>query len=143
MKNNRKTVGISLIFIIALIATYFIVKPLLNPADNDSDKTISIEIYDVEQSLIYSEKHETNVNTLGLLLDEMNSETEMFSLDGDASSEFGRYLSAIDAIELPANSFWVYESDNNKMCLSEAYCPGIDYLAIEDEDVFVFKVLLP
>ncbi len=109
------------------------------------EKAITIVITDQKSEEVYSETFNSDTEILGELLDEVNEleDEELFVFDGSKDSEFGRFISAISLLELEDGQFWVYDSDNNKVCAAEAFCPGVDMLAIEDGDNFSFNVLLP
>lgn len=142
-KSSKKTIMISIILIVGLITTYFVVSNLNKPKTVVGDKNINIVIVDSKEEVIYDETINTNSEILGDLLDEVNSDKETFVLDGEKESEFGRFVSAIKDVQLESNEFWVYESDNNTVCIEEVMCPGIDFLAIEDLNNFKFFVLKP
>lgn len=148
-KNTRKTLITSIVVIGLLLAGLFVVKNLNKPNTVIGNKVIEITILDQDEEVAYSEELRTNAELLGDVLEEMNSSEQFtidggkFVLEGDKDSEFGRFISEITLVPINADDFWVYESENNKVCQTEAFCPGVDFLAIEDQDDFVFKVLKP
>lgn len=147
-KNTRKTLVTTILVIGLLLAGLFVVKNLNKPNTVVGNKVIEITILDQDEEVAYSEKLRTDAELLGDVLEEMNSNDQFTDggkivLEGEKDSEFGRFISEITLVPINADEFWVYESENNKVCQTEAFCPGVDFLAIEDQDEFIFKVLKP
>ncbi len=146
--NNRKTLVSSIVLIALLIATFYLVKEVNKPKVVVGNKGIEITIVDRESKTVYEEEFRTDAGLLGEVLDELNTDADFAQLgqivlEGDKDSEFGRFISEITFAPIEEGEFWVYESENNKVCLAEAFCPGVDQLAIEDKDEFTFIVLKP
>ena len=143
-KNTRKTLLSVIVAVLVFAGLYFGVKAITKPKVTVGDKAINIVITDGESEQIYEKSFNTDTELLGELLDEVNTEEEgLFIFDGAKDSEFGRFISEIKLLELNEGEFWVYDSDNNTVCETEGFCPGVDMLAIEDGNNFSFNVLLP
>lgn len=143
-KNMKKTLLQVLVAVLIFTGLYFGVKALNKPKVVVGEKAINIVITDRESNVIYTETFNTDTELLGELLDEVNEEnSDLFEFDGSKDDEFGRFITDIKLLELNNGEFWLYESDNNTACKEEAFCPGIDMLAIEDGDNFSFNLLLP
>lgn len=143
-KQTKKTVISVIVAVLVFTGLYFGVKALNKPKVTVGDKEINIVIKNQEEEVVFEEKVNSDTELLGELLDEVNEvEDALFIFDGTKDSEFGRFIEAIKLVELNEGEFWVYESDNNTVCAEEAFCPGVDMLAIEDGDNFNFNVLLP
>lgn len=141
-KKMKKSIFIRVIIVLALVGAYLLVSNLNKPVGDDTSKTVILEIFNLDEESTYNEAIKTNAETLGELIDEVNEQKLKFNLSGDKDSEFGRYIETIEDVE-NKSGFWVYESENNKMCLAEAFCPGIDALVIEDKDKFEFTITKP
>lgn len=143
-KNTQKTLISVVIAVLVFTGLYFGVKALTQPKVVVGEKAIKIVITDQESKEVYEEIFNSDTELLGELLDEVNAEEEaLFVFDGSKDSEFGRFIQEIKLVELNEGEFWIYDSDNNKVCETEGFCPGVDMLAIEDGDNFSFNVLLP
>lgn len=144
-KDSKKTIISIVVAAAVFLGLYFGVKNLNEAKTVEGEKTINIVIMDKNDQEIYNESIATDTLILGDLIDEVNEneDEDLFIFDGEKDSEFGRFISEITLIELDEGEFWVYESDNNKVCLSEAFCPGVDMLAIEDGDNFSFNITKP
>lgn len=142
-KSNNKAIFVSIFVISFLLTAFFLVSKMNKPNVELGDKNIKIVIIDNTEKVIYDETLDTDTEILGDLIDEINETKETFTLEGTKDSEFGRYVSNIVGTELGSNEFWVFESENNEVCVAETMCPGIDALAIKNNDEFKFFVLKP
>lgn len=142
-KSNNKAIFVSIFVISFLLTAFFLVSKMNKPNVELGDKNIKIVIVDNTEKVIYDETLDTDTEILGDLIDEINETKETFTLEGTKDSEFGRYVSNIVGTELGSNEFWVFESENNEVCVAETMCPGIDALAIKNNDEFKFFVLKP
>lgn len=142
-KSNNKAIFVSIFVISFLLTAFFLVSKINKPNVELGDKNIKIVIIDNTEKVIYDETLDTDTEILGDLIDEINETKETFTLEGTKDSEFGRYVSNIVGTELGSNEFWVFESENNEVCVAETMCPGIDALAIKNNDEFKFFVLKP
>lgn len=140
MNKNRKTVVSSILIIAVLVSMYFVVKNINKPTVTEGDKAIQIIVLDKMNEEVYNETLNTDTLLLGELLDEINKTKETFVFD---DSEYGRFITEIKVLKLEAGEFWLFDSENNKVCKAEEFCPGIDNLAIEDKDIFTFTILAP
>lgn len=140
-KSRRKTILVSVITLLLLIGGYFTFKSLNQPQVVLGSKNIEIVILDKNKEKIYDKTINTDGKLLGEVIDQINADDEIFKLEGSKKDQFGRFISKITLVESNEGEFWVYDSENNKACKTEAFCPGIDLLAIEDKDVFVFSIL--
>ncbi len=84
----------------------------------------------------------TDALTLGALLEEMQTKkTLKFTLSGNKTDALGRYIVGINdyvTADAKKGPWWLYNSLNNKDCLSAQYCAGIDVAPIYDQDLFTF-----
>ena len=142
-QSNNKAILVSIFVITFLLTSFFLVSKINKPNVELGDKNIKIVIVDNTEEVIYDEMVNTDAELLGDLLYQINESKETFTLEGDKDSEFGRYVSNIVDTDLESNEFWVYESENNEVCLAETMCPGVDALAIKNNDEFKFFVLKP
>lgn len=143
--NMKKTLISVVAAVLVFAGLYWGVTQINKPKVTVGEKTITIVITDQKAEEVYSETFNSDSELLGELLDEVNEleEEALFVFDGSKDSEFGRFITAISLLQLEDGQFWVYDSDNNEVCAAEAFCPGVDMLAIEDGDNFSFNVLLP
>ena len=140
-KNNKKTVLLTVITLLLLIGGYFAFRSLNQPQVVLGDKNIEIVIFDKEENEVYKELINTDAKLLGEVIDQINADKEIFILEGSKDDEFGRFITQVTLVESLEGEFWIFDSENNKVCNSEAYCPGIDALALEDKDSFKFSIL--
>lgn len=141
-RNMKKSILIRVVLVLALVGAYLFVSNLNKPSGNQGNKTVTLEIFNIDEENVFKEELKTNAETLGELIDELNENKAKFNLSGDKDSEFGRYIESIEDVD-NGSGFWVYESENNKICLAEAFCPGIDALVIDDKDQFNFIITKP
>ncbi len=143
-KNTRKTMLSVLAAVVIFAALYLGVKTLNKPKVVVGEKAINIVVLDKDSEKAFDETFNTDAELLGELLDEINADKDdMFEMTGSKDDEFGRYITGISVVDIETGEFWVYDSDNNKVCEAEGFCSGIDMLAIEDGNNFSFNVLLP
>lgn len=142
-KNFSKTIKQVLIAALIFLSLYFGFKQFNKPKVVVGDKEITIIILDKEDNKVFDEKINTDAELLGDLIDEINNDKEIFKLAGSKSDEFGRFVESITLVEMADGEFWVYDSSNNTVCKAEGFCPGIDLLAIENNNDFTFNILVP
>lgn len=140
-KKLWKSISIRVGIVLALVAAYLLVSNLNKPANDDSSKVVTVIVVDELDEHLYNEELATNATTLGQLIDEINDNGQTFLLEGAKDSEFGRYIDNILNVDKSSQQFWVFSSENNKVCLAEAFCPGIDLLEIDDQDEFKFYII--
>lgn len=136
--NTIKRILIALVLFFVVFSGFKIIN---KPTTVEGEKAISIIVMDKEANKAIEETYHTDGLLLGDLIDEINEAKETFVLDGTKDSEFGRFILEIVGVEKADDEFWVYDSENNKVCEAEEFCPGIDALAIEDADIFTFSIL--
>lgn len=142
-KNSRKTILTSLVVLLLLVGGYFTFKNYNQPQVVLGDKNVEIIVVDRDKKPVYEKIINTDANLLGEVIDQINADEKLFELEGEKDSEFGRFITKVNLVESIEGEFWVFDSENNKVCQTEAFCPGIDSLAIEDEDSFTFFLLEP
>ena len=142
MKNNNNFKRV-LIATILFVAVYLGVKTLNKPQTIVGEKAIQIVVVDKDDETVIDKVFNTDGELLGDLIDEINELEETFVLSGNKDDEYGRFILEILNAEKDDNDFWVYDSENNTVCASEGFCPGVDLLAIANEDIFTFTVLKP
>ena len=141
-KNTKKTLLAVLIAGVVFVGLYFGFNAFNKPNVTEGKKEIKIVILDKDKDIAFEESFNTDAQLLGDLLDEVNKEEEdLFELGGSKEDEFGRMIIDTKVVETEEGEFWVYDSDNNRVCQEEGFCPGIDTLAIEDADNFSFNIL--
>ncbi len=140
-RNQKLNVQRILIAILVFVVVYFGVKTFNKPKVVEGEKAVQIIVLDEEDKTAIDKTFNTDALLLGDLIDEINKENETFILEGSIDSEFGRFILEIVDIEKDESHYWIYDSENNSVCLAEEFCPGIDSLAIEDLDIFVFSIL--
>lgn len=145
MNKNKNKILVSLLVLVLFFTGFLFLKNRQIVTLKEGEKQIEIIVVDEEDKVISKESYITEKDLLGDLLDEINEKNsqEIFIFDGLKSSEFGRFITDISYIEKLATDFWVYDSENNEVCLKEAFCPGVDLLAIGHEDSFKFNLLKP
>ena len=54
----------------------------------------------------------------------------------------GSYVTELNGVKQGTNGpWWVFESETNNECIKNGYCPAIDKVAVQEEDVFIFKLI--
>lgn len=144
MKLRTRQIIATVIAALVFSGAYLGLIKMTTPELTVGEKKINIVVTDRETKEVFNEDLDTDAELLGELIDEMNTEELiLFILEGQADSEFGRFITDIGDVELEEGDFWVYDSENSQVCKDEGFCPGIDQLAIQDGDDFTFEVLLP
>ncbi len=133
--------------ILAVIALLFLVLAFAfcnRPEIQDSsDKLIKLSIKTAEKTVLDA-SFNTKANTLKELLIELKDEQELL-MDYENQS-YGMYIKALGKDELyyedmSRGLYWIYSSDNNKVCQASAFCPVADEITLENGDEFVFSLI--
>lgn len=139
--NKKKLIAI-ISMIVAVAIIYFGIRFFLTKPET-GNKTIYITLIDQtadeDNTLIDNKAFKTDALTFYEFLDEEKKELKI--IFGD--SGFGHTVDEIYGLAgdmSSANGPWIlYESPNNKSCVANGYCLGVDELAIFDDDSFIFK----
>lgn len=129
-----------LVFVVVL---FFGIKTLTDkkPQLGDKDITINVKVKNEDETLkeIKQVHTKTDATTVGEVLDEIDDKFLDIELEGDKTSEFGRFIISIESYkteDMTKGPWWMIYSDTNKDCLEAGYCSGIDSQNIYDEDIF-------
>lgn len=134
----KKKLGLGL-GIVALVAlTVFGINQLM-PKPEVGDKTIQLIVVDEtnENEVILDKSFKTDAETLEAFLAE---KTELKAeMETGAYGAFLNGMLDLTTTDMNAGPWWLYESENNALCLQAGYCPGVSEVTIYDGDVFTFK----
>jgi hypothetical protein len=137
--NNK---WIKLVSVLVLgVALYLGTDHLLRPQGIEGDKTITITINQEVIGQSFSVK--TDALTLAELLEELHEDEKLtITFSGSKTDPYGRGLQGINQIKTENMAvgpmWWGYTSPNNTKCLSDGFCSGVDFVAIEDGNEFIF-----
>lgn len=133
----KRKIGIAL-FVLCLTGIIIVgINAITTRETKKGSKHIDIKIVDqVNDKILF----EDTLYTDSLTLEELIKEQKEF----DIQLKKGAYGIEIESIEGLKNDFvkgpwWLYESDTNKVCKKEGYCPIMNELPIYDYDSFTFK----
>jgi len=135
MKNNR--VVIVIVAVLVFAGLWFGLSSLM-PEKEVGEKSLHIVISDsISGEVLYEKDVKTDAETLGEFLDERTD----FTFVAD-DGEWGRMISTMEDVVADAsnNQFWSISSDNNKDCVANGWCNGIDMQNIYDGDNFTFEL---
>ncbi|MFV0480076.1 MAG: hypothetical protein ACK5LZ_05865 [Anaerorhabdus sp.] len=131
---KKVVVLLSLVLVVLLVIVATIA---MKPAKQTGAKVVFITVI-VEGEVLYDEKITSSEEILGELLDD----TDELNMKVEESS-FGRFIVELYNVEqgdAATGPWWMYESENNEVCLQLGYCPGIDEVTIQDGDQFTFEL---
>lgn len=135
----KKKIIVLLSLVILTVLSIFLFDRFFKPTRYEGGKEIFITIIiDETQEILFEGSLKTDTETLGELMDEakeLQMETE--------EASFGRFIISLKGQEqgdIATGPWWLYESENNKVCVQSGYCPGIDELPIQDGDQFKFEL---
>ena len=128
MNKNAKKIGIIAVVAIVLIAGIFAIVKHTNNSDVTL-KTISISVYDKENTNIYKERVDTDKQYLIEVLEE-NKDLNVVTQD----SQYGKFITSIKGIEQGGDYYWMYYIDG------EFAQVGVSNCEIEDGKTYDFKI---
>jgi hypothetical protein len=138
---NNKWIKLVSVLVIG-VGLFLGTQHLLRPQGIEGDKTITITI---EQEVIgQTLTVKTNALTLAELLEELHEDEKLtITFSGAKTDPFGRALQGINEIKSESMAvgpkWWGYTSPNNTKCVSDGFCSGVDFVQLEDENIFIFK----
>lgn len=138
----KKVVAIIAAFMVLIIG-FFMIDTIIkkDSKQNQLEKQIYIVIENrtkENKEIVFEGSIKTKKAYLGEVLDELIEQKKLTMQSNN--SEFGRYVISFNEIDGSEHSaFWMFESSNNKLCVEVGFCNlGIDSLAIQDQDKFIF-----
>lgn len=138
---NKKWIKLVSVLVFG-VALFLGTQYLLRPEGIEGTKNITITIQQEEIGQTLSIK--TKTLTLAELLEELHEDEKLtITLSGAKSDPFGRALQGINEIKSESMAigpkWWGYTSPNNTQCVREGFCSGIDFVQLEDGNIFIFK----
>ena len=142
MKKN--ILRISIAALIAAIAFFGLKDSLFATQSGAKEIQLVITVDEPTGSdkVLYDAKTRTDAETLGELLDELETDGKLdLNLAGAKSDPYGRYIVGINGVQTEDSAkgpWWLFNSTTNKDCVAAGYCAGIDMAPIYDQDLFTF-----
>jgi len=138
---NNKWIRLLLVSVLG-IALYLGAQHFLRPQGIEGNKTITIVIEHDTIGQTLSVK--TNTLTLAQLSEELHEDGKLtITFSGAKTDPYGRGLQGINNIKTENMAlgpmWWGYTSENNTRCVSDGFCSGVDFVELEDGNIFVFK----
>ncbi len=130
--------------VVIVVGLFFGIKSLTDkkPVEGQKSVVINVKVKQEDETLeMIKEVKHTSVDseTVGDIIDEINGDLLNVELEGDKTSEFGRFILAIEDYkteDMATGPWWMIYSENNKDCVEAGFCSGIDQQNVYDEDVF-------
>lgn len=131
MSNKKKTVAAGIAILLLILIAWFWQK---DPSVTQGEKQITIVI-DAQDLHI-----ETAITTQSGTLKELLLEQEEWHATIE-DGPYGAFLTSLAEHEQDRNAgpWWIYTSENNRICQEQGMCPALDQVSIEDGDVFHFS----
>lgn len=135
----KKKIIIAVIDILIVLCVVLGIRAITQGTASKGDKSIEITVVDESDQgkELLKETLDTDAANLTDLLKEKEDLKAVIE-DGT----YGAYLTSLagKAQDAEKGPWWVYESDNNEICVKGGMCPAMDEVLIQDGDRFVFKL---
>ena len=124
-----------------LILCVAIVSEWMKPSAETGEKQITVIVMDESgdtSKQVWEKTYQTDTENLTAFLKEKEE------LDAAiVESEYGSLLNEIAWLkqDMEKGPWLVFESENNRICVEAGMCPAMDDVLIEDQDVFVFRLI--
>lgn len=127
--------------LVALLVVVVTINVIPMIGQDQGDKVIHVILKDGEE-IIYDEEIRTDAALLSDVLKEMKEDKEIKLTYTD--SAFGMFITEMGVSKTLANddatqTYWTFDSKNNKQCKEASFCDAADKLKVNDKDKFVFS----